>query len=212
MHTIDQHLNAFFAKYPARPYSAGTAIIDANEDPRGAYFLVSGQVRQFIISEEGEELTLHVFEPGSFFPMMWVMNNLPNRHTYEASRDAEIRIAPAADFTEFLRQEPELLYQFSQRLLFGLNGMLMRVESLSLQSARKRVIESLLYIARHFGDAQGNEVTIRPHFTHREIATFTGLVRETTSIEISKLEKQGYLAYRGPSLVILNTDRLASLL
>lgn len=203
-------LETFFQKYPLRHYAAGVEIIETHTEPKGAYFLASGQVRQYLISEDGDELTLHVFEPGSFFPMTWVLSGIPNRHYYEAMTAIDIRLAPAAAFNEFLRHAPELSYQFSQRLLHGLNGMLLRVESLSLQNAQKRVISSLLYIARHFGEADGRTVLLSPQFTHENIATFTGLARETVSIEISKLEKRGLLVYRGPSLVIRDTDILSA--
>jgi CRP/FNR family transcriptional regulator len=122
--------------------------------------------------------------------------------------DVVVRIAPANEFQTFLLSQPELLFRFSQRLLHGLNGMLLRVESLSLQNAKKRVISILLYLARHFGEQQGQQLILRPYFTHQELATFIGLARETTSIEISKLEKQGLIAYQESSFVILDPARL----
>ena len=212
MATINQRLELFFQNYPVRRFANKSIIIEAGAEPSGVYFLESGQVRQFIISKEGEELTLHVFETGAYFPMTWVMNNIPNRHSYEAMGETLVRIAPAVDFQQFIINEPEILFHLAQRLLHGLNGMLLRVESLSLQSARVRIISILLYLGRHFGQHRGQEIIFPPGFTHRFIATFTGLARETTSVEISKLEKEGFLKYRGSSLVILDVANLEKLL
>ncbi len=212
MANIQQKIETFANNFAPQQYAARQIIVEAEEEPGGIYWLESGQVRQYIISDEGEELTVHLFEPGSFFPLMWAMNRLPNRHTYEAVTATRLRIIPADKFIAFIEDQPDILFSLAQRLLYGLNGLLLRVESLSLQSAYKRVISILIYLARHFGTTDKEGIAIKIRLTHKDIATYAGLARETTSVEMSKLEKQHIIGYRGTTLIIYNLSTLESLL
>ena len=205
-------IDFFSTQFPLHHYDAREPIISAQEEPRGVFWLAEGKVRQYIFSEEGEELTVHLFEAGSFFPLLWAINKVPNRHWYESLTEVDVRIIPVDDFVEFLKGDAEILYDLSRRLLFGLNGMLLRVESLSLQNANKRVASILMYLARHFGEKQGELIVFNARLTHHDIATYTGLARETTSLEMSKLEKQGLIGYRGSTLIIKDISGLEELL
>lgn len=209
---INKKIEVFAQQYPAQDLAARELIFGADDEPESIYWLHKGQVRQFIFSETGEELTLHVFEPGSFFPLMSTLKEIPNRHNYETLSESCLYRIPSNEFIKFLKQEPEILYNLSQRLLHGLNGLLLRVESISLHTASKRVASALLYLARHFGESDGESIVFHNHLTHKDIATYTGLARETTSIEIAKLEKLGIVGYKGSKLAIHKMSKLEELL
>ncbi|KKT67837.1 MAG: hypothetical protein UW62_C0015G0003 [Candidatus Collierbacteria bacterium GW2011_GWB1_44_35] len=47
--------------------------------------------------------------------------------------------------------------------------------------------------------------------THRVLATLIGLTRETTSVQMSKLQKMGVISTKRVSFTVLNLDKLKKL-
>lgn len=66
----------------------------------------------------------------------------------------------------------------------------------------------LLYIAKHFGEKKDKGIIISHHFTQQDIATLTGIARETASKEIEKLEKKGLIKYANRSIMLKNMKAL----
>ncbi len=195
------NIDNFFSKFTPIVFKSGETIITADRDPSGVFLLKSGFVRQFIITKSGQELTLHFFKPGSFFPLFWAVNNAPNRYHYQAFNKVETVLAPKAEFIAFLKKEPELLYDLSSRILYGLEGLLTRIETLSSADAKTRVIDILLFLAKHFGKKE-ETITLTEKFTHQDIANLAGTTRETVSRELEDLSRQGLISQDNQQLQI----------
>lgn len=198
----------FFSKFQSVEYEKGSIIIHPEESPRGIFYLKSGYVREYGISLQGIEITLHMFAPHSFFPMMWGMNDIPNRYYYEALTEITACITPRDKVIDFLKSEPLILMDLTKRLLLGLDRLTTRIEYLTLGKASTKVISVLLYLARHFGEVKDKQIVIKSKFTHRDIAAFAGITRETTSREWEKLQKKGLISYDDQFIQINNIDDL----
>ncbi len=203
----------FFSAYSRIRYNKGEVILRAEEPPAGAMYLKAGLVRQFALSEKGEMLVLHTYRPGSFFPMTWVVNSTPNRHYFEALTPVEIWRAPKEDVLSFLEKHPEALFHFTSRLLFGVAGLLRRMEQLVLEDSYTKTVNLLDYYVKNFGKTvDGGAAAI--DLTHREIAAWIGTTRETASIQVGALQKKGLVTYHKRKLIIPNplalTRELAS--
>ena len=195
---VTEKLEAFFTKYKHQTYKKGEILIRADDDPSGIFYLKKGIVRQYTISKDGEEQTLNLYKPPAFFPLMWAINNTPNTYYFEAVTDAEIYRAPKDKTLEFLKSEPEIMYDLISRLYRGMHGLLSRIEYLQSGDAYTKVIFALLNASYRFGEKKdGSRVEIS--ITHREISSLTGLTKETISRESAKLEKKE---------LIINTNHL----
>lgn len=198
----------FFGKQTEIAFKKGETIIEAGADPSGVFYLQKGFVRQYSISDEGQELTLHFFKPGSFFPLFWAVNNEPNRYFYESFNATETFLAPKEQFLTFLKNEPEILFDLTSRLLYGLHGLLTRVEYLISADAKHRVFGTLLFLAKHFGQKTDGKVFLTEKFTHQDIARIAGTTRETVSRELEKLNGEGIISQRRQQLIIVKDSDL----
>jgi CRP/FNR family transcriptional regulator len=195
-------IDRFFDKFPITNFKKGGVIISSGADPAGIYLLKSGFVRQYLFTKSGSELTMHFFKPGSFFPLFWAINNLPNNYNYQAFDKVEVQIAPKEKFLEFLKSDPEVLFDLSSRLLFGLEGLLTRTESLASQDARSRTIGIIHFLCKHFGNRTANTLKIAYPFTHEDIANLTGLTRETTSRQLENLTKKELISIKNHLITV----------
>lgn len=192
----------FFSAFTPLTYKKGEMILRADDPPYGVYYIEKGVVRQYVINGAGETLMLQLYRPGAFFPMTWVMSDIPNRYFFEAAINVSIRRAPREDTRRFLDAHPEVLKDFVRRLLTGIVGLWSRVEHLVLESSYTKTILLILYYAGKFGVPDGRGISLELSPTHREIAAWIGTTRETASLQVEALKKKKLLVSRGRQLII----------
>lgn len=198
--TVAEKLEQFFSQFKHLTFKKGEILIRADDDPAGIFYLKSGTVRQYAISKEGEEQTLTLYKPISYFPMMWAINNFHNSYYFEALTEVEIYRAPKDEVVEFIKKEPEVLYDLTRRIYSGMHGLLSRMEYLLFNSAYNKILFTLINNATRFGTNENGEVHL--HMTHKDIAAFSGLTKETISREIKKLEEKRLVKNQNQLLII----------
>lgn len=203
-----KNIDSFFSRYQPMAYKKGELILRAEDVPFGVYFLKSGFVRQYLLSPSGETFIVHIYKPGSFFPLTWILNDTPNVYHFEAMTPVTVIRAPKDVFLEFMHQHSDVLYYATQRLALGLAGFVSRVAQLVLDDAYTKTILLLLYYADNFGEnvKEGTMLTIP--LTHREIASWIGTTRETASLQVETLVKKGLLSTKGRLLIIRDINTL----
>jgi CRP/FNR family transcriptional regulator len=200
----------FYRQFTTRFYKKGEMLIRADDDPQGIFCLTKGYVRQYTISPAGNELSLHILQPTSYFPMVWAINGTPNVYFFEALTAVEVGRAPREQVIDFIKDKPQLLFTLISELLEDYAETLTRVEHLVFSDAYRRVISVLIYIAKHFGENRPRGIVVRHRFTQADIATLVGVARETASIELLKLEKKGLIKYIDHSIIFEDLDKLSA--
>lgn len=208
--TKSEKFNQFYKQFKQRTYKKGETLIRADDNPQGIFCLTKGFVRQYSISKTGIELTLHILKPVSFFPMVWAINGTPNVYYFEALTEVEVGRAPRDEVVDFIKDKPDIMFGLMSELLEEYAETLDRVEHLVFSDARRRVISILLYIAKHFGEKSSEGTIVRHRFTQQDVATLVGVARETASIEMVRLEKQGLIKYIDHAMLFGNLRKMES--
>lgn len=208
--TIDAQIEGFFDRYTKLQYKKGEIIVRAGDPPSGALYLKSGLVRMSFATDSGDMLVLHVFKPGSIFPMPWIVNNEPNRYYFEALTPTEIWRAPREEIQHLFSESPAVEHDMLKKMLKGLSGLMKRMEFLVFDSAYKKTILLLLYYVKNFSDDAIKGKLLIP-LTHREIAAWIGTTRETASLQIETLKKKKLIEYhkryiRIPDIALLEQE------
>ena len=209
-----QQINEFFGKYKLKHFKKGEYLMRAGSEPEGIYSLTQGVVRQVVTTKKGEELTVNTYHPPAFIPLTWALDDIANKYDYIAFTDVDAYVAPAKETTEFLKSNPEVLFDLTKRLLSGLNGLLVKTEHLMDHSAQERLVLTLLQLAYRYGSSESGTKQVQIHLllTHRELATFSGLSRETVSNEMKSLSNGGYITNEHRTVVIADLTQLEELL
>lgn len=202
-----EKVEQFFAKYTLRSYSKGQILLLADEKANNIFYLESGRVKCYDVSYRGDEVIVNVFRPPSFFPMSLAINNGTNPFIYEAETDVKLRMAPADLVVEFVRDNPDVLFDLLSRVYRGIDGLLGRMAQLMSGNASSRVLYELVIECRRFGKPSqtGCEISIN----EKDLAARVGLSRETVNREISKLKKQDFLVINSGSMTVRNVAELA---
>ncbi len=142
--------------------------------------------------------------------MVWAINGTPNVYYFEALTPVEVGRAPREQVVSFIKDKPTVLFELMSELIEDYAESLTRIENLVFSDAYRRIISVLLYIAKHFGEAKNEGVIVHHRFTQQDIATLTGVARETASIEMVKLEKKGLVTYIDHSMIFESIKKLDS--
>lgn len=200
-------LDDFFAQYKQQKYKKGDILIRADE-PNGIFYLKNGAVKQYVINQKGNEIVVNIFKPISFFPMPWAINNTKNIYFYEAIDSVETYKAPRSDVIEFLKKNPDILYNLISRIYIGIEGLLQRMIYLMSGDAYPRLITELLILAKRFGTKDPKSKSISMKLFENDIAAESGMTRETVSRIIKILKDKKLLTLKNNILEIQDITRL----
>lgn len=81
-----------------------------------------------------------------------------------------------------------------------------RIETLSAQSSRAKLLSLLYYLSRKIGEKNGEGIKLPVPLTSKEIADMCGLTRETASLQLIRLRKEGVVS--GRRFLCVNESRL----
>jgi CRP-like cAMP-binding protein len=208
---IRQKVTIFFSGYPTRTFEKRELMVRAEETPPGVFYITEGRVSQYDIAPNGNEVAVNVFKPGAFFPMSSAINDTPNHYFFEATTNVVVRVAPAADAVQFLKDNPDVLFNLLARVYRGVDGVLRRMAHLMGGDAKTRLLFELLNAAYRFGEPQPDgSVTIA--LTESDLARHSGLARETINRTMQDLKTAGLVEITRGSLTVKSTSQLEAML
>ena len=211
MHTVSPTpLEDFFSHYTLVHFSKGERILRENELPGGVFFVKKGIVRTYLISEEGNELTVIMQEDKTIFPWRWAITNQENVYNFQAMTDVELLRAPREAFQNFLKSNPDLLYAICGQITDDYAALIYRMQHIVFGNAHAKVAAVVITAAKQFGqnDKMAASVTVEVPLTHQQIADSAGITRETASLEMKKLKDEGLITYHGRILTVLDMEGL----
>jgi CRP/FNR family transcriptional regulator len=141
--------------------------------------------------------------------MFLMLNSALNAHYFQAMTSTKLSKVPKREIMQFLKNEPDVLFDFTTRLSSGLNGLITNIQYSLFGPVHTRIISALLLLAKRFGEPlPGGKVLIAIHLTHQDIANIVGVARETVSLEMESLAQKNLLTDNRRKITILNVPHL----
>jgi CRP/FNR family transcriptional regulator len=208
---FEEFLNLF--KQGSRlEYQKGEYIIRPGESPSHIFYIESGLVKAFKISKYGEENLLIIRKPHEIFPLIWAITGHGRHIIYQALTTATVWRINRDDFNAYLANNPSVLYPFVDLLIEQYQIHSERILNLEYRSVRERLASFLLTMAMRFGNKTSEGILIDVPLKQQDIASSINASRETTSRELSVLEKKGMLRNKQSYITLLDKKALQNLL
>ena len=202
----------FFEKYPLKKYKKGQIVVEANEDFKGVYFVKNGYLRVYDVMAGEKESGILLFKPWFYLSLISAKTDLKNRHFVETMTPVEAWMAPTAEFEKFLKENPKLDNEINNLVMEKFLDLTSYLSQLISGNAYLKVAGLIYSLAKEYGVAKGKEVSIKVKITHKQIATLTGLTRETVTLQMLKLEKNGVIDNDKRQIVVMDIKGLKKLL
>ncbi len=205
----DERVKAFFKKSKPLFYKKGAVILRGDEVPNGIFYLNRGYVKNYALSENGDEFTFILYHKGDFFPISWTFNETRKPYFIETITPCTFYKRSREDFIKFLKENPEILLYIVNKITRRFDGLLVRMEHMAFGNAYKKVCSILYILCERFGkEGKSKEVIIDMPLTHKDIANLLGVARETVSVEIAKLKRGKIIKNSGKHIYVLNIKKL----
>jgi CRP-like cAMP-binding protein len=190
-------------------------IIQSTDDRRVFNYIDSGYVKRYLISNDGNLGTQVVYGPGEVFPITFVFDALlhqtvsdsPEIYYYEAMTKVDLHMLNEADLVDVVKSDPGLYKDLMMVAGMRLQSTLHGLENLTLKNSYYRVAHELLFLANKFGIQKDKVVKIPLPLTHQDLADILSLTRETVSVAMAQLTKNG-LIRGGKTIVVKDIDKL----
>ncbi len=200
--SVTDKIDSYFSQFTPVQFSKDEIIIRPESEMQNLFLLKKGLVRMYVITEDGEEVTIHIFRPTAFFPIMLLLSNRENKYYFEAIETVEAIKAPTQQVIEFIKSDHEVLFDLTIRFADAITGLALRIEQLTAQGAYPKIVSLLLYLSNIFGESVETGILIKLKFNHDDIASWVGVARETVSRQIEKLEKKGLIIRENHKIIV----------
>ncbi len=203
----------FLDKYRVHKFTRGEIILFEGEVPNCAYVIKKGVVKTYNLTGDGQEKPISFDVTMEIFPLGWVFSKLRStQYFYEAFTDCSVYCIPRDDLINFLKQKPALLFSYFDYFVTRYLNYQMRINALEQSKAADKVLHTLHFLCIRFGVEVGKDtVKIGLPLTQQDLANFMGLTRETTGIELKRLEKSAIISYNRQNYIV-RTNKLNELL
>ncbi len=189
-----------------RKVTKGTHIHDSSADCLGLVLVRSGQLRTYILSEDGREITIsRLFEyDASVLSASCVMPDMQLNVMIEAEKDSEFWSIPACLFKN-LSDESIAVSNYARNLLAGSYSDLMwLMEQIMFKSLDKRLAGFLLEESRLEGSK-----TLK--ITHETIANHLGTAREVVTRMLRYFQGEGMVELSRGTIALRDIKKLEAL-
>ena len=192
-------------------YKKGEFIIRPGESPSGIFYIESGIVKAYDITKYGEENMLIMRKEHEVFPLIWAITGQERHVIYEAMSPVKVWRVDRAKFLKLIKDDPSILAPILDMTVEMYRIHSERIINLEYRSVRERLISFLITMSQRFGKDTIMGVTINVPLRQQDIASSINASRETTSRELTALEKKGLISTQG--LIVLNdVEKLKSYL
>ena len=170
--------------------------------PKYLYFIVSGLVGLFHISEDGKETFFRVFGKDDIFGHRSFFAEEPYHASSVALTPVKLAVIATEECNRICKDNPELIKNIASMMAKDLGKAELRMAGLLDKTAHKRISESLVYLKLKHPDYV---------WTRKEIGEYSGSTFETVTRVMTILEKKKLIEKQGRDFKILNPDKLLAL-
>ena len=184
----------------------GTHIHDSSAHCLGLVMVCSGQLRAYILSEDGREITISRLTQYdvSLLSASCVMPDMQFNVMIEAEKDSEFWSIPACMFKNLV-DESLAVSNYSRNLLSGnFSELMWLMEQIMWKSIDKRLAAFLLEEAQL-------EETNQLKITHEKIANHMGTAREVITRMLRYFQSEGMVKLTRGTIEIIDEEKLETL-
>ena len=182
---------------------AGQHIHDGTRECTGLLVVASGQLRVYIISEGGREITLYrlLGKDICLFSASCIMHSLQFDVMIQAEKDTSFWLIPTDTYKKLMSESVVISNYTNEILASHMSDVVWLMEQVMWQSFDVRLATFLL---EEFALEGSTKLSI----THEEIANHLGTAREVVTRMLKYFQSEGLVTLSRGSLEIIDPHRL----
>ena len=189
-----------------RRVSKGTLIHNGSMDCTGLLLVKTGQLRAYILSDEGREITIYrLFDRDMcLFSASCMMRSIQFEVTIETEKDTELWIIPAEIYQNIMKESAPVSNYTNELMATRFSDVMWLMEQIMWKSLDKRVAAFLL-------EEMSIEGTDQLKITHETIANHLGSHREVITRILRYFQNEGMVKLSRGTIEITDAKKLEEL-
>lgn len=189
-----------------RQIEKGTVIHNGSMDCTGLLLIKSGQLRAYILSEEGREVTIYrLFDRDiCLFSASCMLRSIQFDITIEAEKDTDLWVIPAEVYRQLMEESAPVANYTNEIMATRFSEVMWLIEQVMWKSMDKRVAAFLL-------EETSIEGTNRLKITHETIARHLGTHREVVTRILRYFQSEGMVRLSRGAVELTDRTKLETL-
>lgn len=192
-------------KAAERRCRAGQIISDCPDGIPSVGVILSGRVDVYSVAIDGRDVQLSSLKAGECFGICNLLVPAEMQTVLRCAEDAVISYIPKQSLLAAMEKDTSLALRYAEMCNRKIQFLIRRIELLTMQSCRGKVIAWLLAQKDEEGHVSVNG-------SREDLARMLGISRAALFRELSSLQSQGLLALWGSGFQVLDQERLENLL
>lgn len=194
------------ASMTERHYGKGADLHRGGENCDGLLLVIKGQLRAYIITEEGKELTLYrLFERDiCIFSASCILSSLQFEVMVSAERDSTVLHIPAEVYKRCMEDSAAISNYTNELMAERFSDVMWLLDQILSKKQDSRVAAFLLEESLLAGSDTLS-------LTHEQVAGHLGTVREVVTRMLKYFQSEGMVSLGRGSILLLDRARLSQL-
>lgn len=185
----------------------GAVLHDGSADCAGLVMIKSGQLRAYILSEDGREITLYrlLDRDICLFSASCVLRSVQFEIMIAAEKESEVFILPPYIFKKIMEESAPLANYVNELMATRFSEVMWLIEQIMWKSIDKRLANFLL----EESTLEDSDVL---KLTHESIANHLGTAREVVTRMLRYFQNEGYVKLTRGAVEIADRDGMEVLI
>lgn len=188
-------------------YKKNEIIYLQGDEARNFYLLKEGRVRLFFTAMNGNELTVKILGADDIFGDASYFSRTARITSASALTNVELYSVELEDLIPYLQERPQLIAELLDTMAKTIRLFSIQVYSMGFLSADKKVAHLLIQLGSYF-KKEASDTSYTIDYSHQELANLIGINRVTTTKELKKFEKKGWISLSYRNIHVLDETAL----
>ena len=179
-------------------HNKGSVIMCESDNGNSLNIVLAGMVKIYICDEDGNEHTLRMSGPNSYFGEVAMLANTPRTASAVTTETTTLVYIPKAALMKCVTKKPDIALHMLSEMAQLLQKATNDIRVLALKNTYQRLVLKLIEVSQ-----EKNGVTaLERNYSQSDLANMIGASREAVGKILLKLEQQGYIQKSGKQIVI----------
>lgn len=188
-------------------YNRGENLHGGDKECVGLILVKSGELRVYILSEEGRDVTLYRLSEGDscILSASCILNSITFDVLIDAEQDTEVLLFNVGVFSKLVKENIYVENYMYKNAADRFSDVMWAMEQILFMSFDKRLA---VFLHDEMIKTESNTINL----THEQIAKYMGSAREVVSRMLKSFESQGILKLSRGKIEIVDKNKLRKLL
>jgi cAMP-binding proteins - catabolite gene activator and regulatory subunit of cAMP-dependent protein kinases len=184
-------------------YAKGTVVQSCDGECLGAVFVLKGQIRTYLLSEEGREVTLYRLNEGDFCVLTasCVISQITFETQITAEDETQMLIINAGAFERLANGNVQVKLFMYELIIERFSEVMWAMQQILFMGYDKRLA---VFLYDEYSRTGSNDIKM----THEQIAKITGSAREVVSRMLKRFSDDGIVQFKRGVIILKDINRL----